>query len=104
MSYDKIMNMVIVRSLHEHGVIIDKIDETKDIPIFYISVPEFSYRKNVDGNDVANKYLASKFKETITMKGGKCEVKMKVRKNEYWTESMANTAISEFDKMYRYRN
>ena len=96
------MSIAIVRTLCEMGLVIEKIDESTDVPIFYISVPEFSYHKTDNGIDVANKYLTKKYKETLTMLGVKCIVKSKIREGETWTKEMANNAIIDFDKVYRY--
>ena len=97
------MSIAIIRTLYEVGVIIEDIDESNNIPTFYISVPEFSVRKTIDNEDIANNYLAKKFKETVVnMTTGNCIVKSKIRKGETWTESMASDAISNFDKSYRY--
>lgn len=96
------MSVAIVRTLCEVGVIIEGIDESKDIPVYYITVPEFSVRKTINNEDIANQYLAKKFKETITMAVGNCVVKSEIRKGETWTEDMANQAVYEFDKQYRF--
>lgn len=98
---NRLINKILIRTLHEHGIIIDNIDESTSVPIFYISVPEYSDIKNVDGGDVANKYLAKKFKETLSMRSEKnVIVKMKIRKGEIWTKEKAKNANIVFDNMY----
>ena len=96
------MTVAIIRTLHELGVIIENIDNSKLYPVFYRSVPEFSVKKSVDNEDIANKYLARKFKETMIGTGGECEVKVKIRKGETWTEEMGIDAVIKFDQAYRY--
>ena len=98
---NKMLKKVIIKTLHEYGLLIDKIITDKSTPVFYISVPEYSCEKTTDGIDIANRYLAEKFKETIcNIFNADSIVKMKIRKNEFWTKEMKEKVSKEFDNLY----
>lgn len=73
--------------LKEYGLTVENIDEENNI--IYISVPKSSDMKTVSGSDVANLYLAKKFKDMF--KATRYTIKYKVR-NEHWTAAMAHDA------------
>lgn len=76
-----------------YGVIVDKVNEQPESLIIYISVPENSYHKDVNGNEMSGAYLAKIFKERLTEMGIKrLVVKYQVRKGEHWTEAMRDNA------------
>lgn len=58
----------------------------------YITVPEHSYRRNVDGEEMAGRVLAKRFKTTITEMGVTgLIVKFRTR-SENWTKEMGEKA------------
>lgn len=73
--------------LKEYGLTIEKIDS--DNNAIYISVPKSSDMKTISGCDVANLYLAKKFKDMF--KATRYTINYKVR-NEHWTAAMAHDA------------
>lgn len=66
--------------------------------IIYISVPRFSYNKDVSGEDLAGEILAQQYKEKINEESDQnFIVKVKIR-NEYWTPEKEKQAINDFKK------
>lgn len=82
----------------EYGVIIENINESTDNLTFWISVPKYSYKFDVNNNNMSGMFLAQKFKKTLTDMGVKrlC-VKCKIR-DEMWTENMGSCAATKIKK------
>ena len=58
----------------------------------YITVPEHSYRRNVDGEEIAGRVLAKRFKTALTEMGVTgLTVKFQIRP-ENWTKEMGEKA------------
>lgn len=75
-----------------YGVIFDKINESTDSLILYISVPFSSYYRDVNNTEMAGEFLAKRFKATMTDMGIKrLTVKYKIR-NEHWTKERSDAA------------
>lgn len=53
------------------GLRIEKTTETQDMLEVYISVPESSFHRNVDGDEMSGVTLAKRFKTTLTEMGVK---------------------------------
>ena len=82
------------------GLRIDNQIETQESLTIYISVPEFSDRKNVRNEEMSGIRLAKRFKETLIDMGIKrLIVKAKIRSGEYWTKEMGHDAELKMRKM-----
>lgn len=82
------------------GVRIDNQIETQESLAIYISVPEFSDRKNVRNEEMSGIRLAKRFKETLMDMGIKrLTVKVKIRSGEYWTKEMGKEAETNMRKI-----
>lgn len=76
----------------ELGVQIDKFQGTDTGTILLFTVPKSSYHKDANNIEMSGKHLARRVKETLEEMGVLfLACKYKVR-DEYWTESMANSA------------
>lgn len=77
----------------ELGLVIENIMEEPDQLTIYVSVPESGFRKNVNDEMMAGKFLAKRFKETLTDLGVKrLTVKSRIRSGDVWTEQKARAA------------
>ena len=87
----------------EMGITVDKKVETDTSYSLYISVPEHSYNKDVDGNEMAGKHLATRIKTTLTEMGVQnLSVMFKVRAGDNWTKEKALEAYNTMGrKLYR---
>lgn len=75
-------------------------EETQESLKLWVSVPEHSYSKDADGTEIADRVLASRFKEMLTTLGVKrLTVLSRTRKGETWTKENADTAELEMRKM-----
>lgn len=75
------------------GLRIEKTTETQDMLEVYISVPESSFHRNVDGDEMSGVTLAKRFKTTLTEMGVKrLTVKSRIRCGEVWTRELADEA------------
>lgn len=75
------------------GIKIEKENETQDMLEIYISVPERSFHRNVDGDEMSGMTLAKRFKVTLTEMGVKrLIVKSRIRRGEVWTKELADEA------------
>lgn len=97
------MSNVFLLTWAEMGVTIDKEVETDTSYTLYISVPEHSYHKDVNGNEMAGIYLARRIKTTLTEA---CvinlTVKCKIRTGDNWTKEKALEAYNVTGrKLYR---
>lgn len=104
MKCTKAMYHGVMRELHGFGVRVDKMYEGMVPPTVYISVPESSELKTItpESIDIAGKYLASKFKDTVnTLFIKDAIVKVKIRKGETWTETDRQNAYRKYDDTYR---
>lgn len=67
--------------------------------IIYITVPRFSYNKDISGQDLAGEILAQRYKEKINEESDQeIIVKMKIR-DEHWTPQKEEQAIKEIKKL-----
>ena len=77
----------------ELGLTIDNVVEEQEQLTIFISVPEKGYRKHSGGETLAGKFLAQRFKDTMTDLGVKrLTVKSKIRSGDVWTEEKAKAA------------
>lgn len=77
----------------EHGLTIDNVVEDQESLTIYVSVPEDGYHADVHGNIMAGKFLAKRFKETMSDLGVKrLTVKSKIRIGDIWTKDKAKDA------------
>ena len=85
------------------GITLDKEVETDTSYTIYISVPEHSFERNVNGVEMAGTYLARRIKQTLTEMGVKnLVVKAKIRKGDTWTKEKAELAYnSKGREIYR---
>lgn len=85
------------------GLQIENTIETQESLTVYVSVPETSYRLDVNNEQMAGLKLAKRFKEVMTDMGVKrLTVKYKIRYNEHWTKAMEDEAILNMRKcMYK---
>lgn len=75
------------------GLRIEKTTETQDMLEVYISVPESSFHRNVNGDEVAGATLAKRFKSSLIEMGVKrLTVKSRIRCGEAWTKELADEA------------
>ena len=75
------------------GVKIEKENETQDMFEIYISVPERSFHRNVNNEEMAGRTLAKRFKDVLTEMGVKRLVlKSRTRHGEVWTKELADEA------------
>lgn len=86
------------------GVNIDdfNFDEITGNPIIYISVPEYSYAKDRQGNEMSGMTLAKRVRETFIVTishlvgySYEAKIKVKTRKGEMWTKEKAEDAKAE---------
>ena len=85
------------------GITIDHEEETDISYSIWISVPEHSYHKDVNGNEMAGDYLARRMKTMLKEQGVKnLTVYAKIRKGVYWTEDDSKNATNQMGrKIYR---
>lgn len=77
------------------GITLDKEVETDTSYTIYISVPEHSFKHDVDGVEMAGNHLARRTKRILTEMGVKnLVVKAKIRKGDIWTKEKAETAYN----------
>ncbi len=75
------------------GVRVEKTIEAQDMLEIYISVPESSFHRNVNGDEMSGVTLAKRFKATLTEMGVKrLTVKSRIRRGEVWTKELADEA------------
>ena len=83
----------------EYGLKIENTSETTESLVFYVSVPEHSYKRNGKGSEMAAMDIAKRFNTVMTEMGVKrLTVKARVRAGEYWTKEMADSANIEMRK------
>lgn len=86
MSLNRMMGVGMYIALNGLGVKIENLAETYDEINIWISVPSKSENVDVHGNEMSGKYLAKRFKDTLTDIGVKnLTVKYKIR-DEAWTK------------------
>lgn len=90
-------------TLAGYGITIDHEEETDTSYSLWISVPEHSYQKDVDGNEMAGDYLARRVKTMLKEFGVKnLTVYAKIRKGVYWTEDDSKNATNQMGRsIYR---
>ena len=82
------------------GLKIERHNETQERLEIFISVPEHSFKLNVNQEEMAGMTLAKRFKETLTEMGVKrLVVKSRTRIGEVWTKEMAEDAELSMRKM-----
>ncbi len=82
------------------GVKIEQEKETQESLEICISVPEFSYFHNVNGEEMSGKSLARRYKEVLTETGIKrLFVKWRMRSGERWTKEMSEKAQLDMKRM-----
>lgn len=83
----------------ELGITIENIKEDPENLIIYISVPECSYKTNVDGIEMSGSFLAKRFKQTFIDMGVKrLTVKSKTRVGDVWSKEKAESAATQMKK------
>lgn len=83
----------------ELGITIESIKEDTEHLVIYISVPESSYKTNVDGVTMAGSFLAKRFKQTFIDMGARClTVKSRTRIGEVWSKEKAESAATQMKK------
>lgn len=87
----------------EMGITVDKEVETDTSYSLYISVPEHSYHKDVNGIEMAGKHLATRIKTSLIEMGVQnLSVMFKVRAGDNWTKEKALEAYNTMGrKLYR---
>lgn len=81
------------------GLKIERTEESTESLVVYISVPEHSYRKNAQDEEMAGMVLAKRFKTVMTEMGVKrLTVKSRIRVGESWTKEMFHAAELEARK------
>lgn len=81
------------------GITFDKQDETQESLTLYISVPEHSYSKDVNGIEMSGENLARRYKRVLVELGVKrLTVRFKIRKGEFWTKEDKERAELEIKK------
>lgn len=83
----------------ELGITIESIKEDPEHLVIYISVPECSYKTNVNGVMMAGSFLAKRFKQTFIDMGVKrLTVKSRTRAGEMWSKEKAELAAIQMKK------
>jgi len=83
----------------ELGITIENIKEDPEHLVIYISVPESSYKTNVDGIELSGSFLAKRFKQTFIDMGAKrLTVKSRTRTGEVWSKEKAELAAIQMKK------
>lgn len=84
--HDKSLHGAVLIAWAKYGVRFDKHSETYEELRLYISVPEHSFHKDANGNELAGMYLARRFMTVFKEMGVKrLKVLAKIRKGEYWS-------------------
>lgn len=74
------------------GVQVDRFDDTDDGVIFLFTVPQSSYERGADGEEMSGKHLASRVKTTLEKMGMKfADIRYGIR-DEYWDKTKAENA------------
>lgn len=99
---NNIMERAMLAGWASYGVNLEKITDNFDI---YISVPEHSEHVNVNGEEMAGNFLASRIQRTLREQTKKkIIVKYRIRIGENWTKKMGDEAIlkslKETDSLY----
>lgn len=82
------------------GLKIENEIETQDSLTLYVSVPEYSYERNIHNEEMAGMRLAKRYKEMLIDMGVKrLTVKAKIRSGEHWTKEMGKEAELNMRKM-----
>ena len=82
------------------GLKIENQIETPEKFEVYISVPEHSFVRNADQEEMAGMILAKRYKQVMRSIGmSQLVVKSRVRHGEYWTKDMANEAETNMKTM-----
>ena len=91
----------IVMTMAGMGLKIENEIETQDSLTLYVSVPEYSYERNVHNEEMSGMRLAKRYKEMLTDMGVKrLIVKARIRTGEHWTKEMREEAELEMRKMF----
>lgn len=81
------------------GVVIEKLQESTESLMVYISVPERSYHRDAKDEEMSGMHLAKRFSDVLKEMGLKhILVKARIRKGESWTEAMCNNAERKMKK------
>lgn len=90
---------VVMLTLTELGVTIEKTEECSESLTIFISVPEHSYRNNANGEEMSSAVLAKRIKTVFEGLGVKrLTVKYRVRAGELWTKELSDKAVLEMRK------
>ena len=83
------------------GLKIENEIETQDSLTLYVSVPEYSYERNIHNEEMSGMRLAKRYKEMLTDMGVKrLIVKARIRTGEHWTKEMREEAELKMRKMF----
>lgn len=88
---------VVMQVWTEKGVQIERVDESPALLQVWISVPEHSWCKAADGNEMAGDYLARRFKTVMTEMGVKrLLLRARTRVGDNWTKEKGEAAVDHF--------
>lgn len=97
---NNIIALSVIIAMAGFGIEIENAEETENNNIMYISVPERSQLKDINGEEMSGKNLAVRVKEKLNDSNTKkLIVKFKVRKGEFWTKEHEQRAIETYKKM-----